>query len=143
MSKILIKDKDVVVPGETLAEGMDYLPGIGTYRNGENILASKIGLVNIDGRAIKLIPLAGKYLPKVGDTIIAKIEDILMSGWRVNTGSAYTAIMPISEATSEFIPKGANLRKYIDFGDYCICKITKVSSQMLVEIGRASCRERV
>jgi len=56
MGKLLAKDKEVVVPGETLAEGMDHLPGPGTYRDGDKILASKIGLTTIDGRAIKLIP---------------------------------------------------------------------------------------
>ena len=54
MSKLITKDKDIVVPGEVLAEGMDYLPGIGTYRDGEKILASKLGLINVDGRAISL-----------------------------------------------------------------------------------------
>ena len=72
MSKLLVKDKDIVVPGESLAEGMDYLPGNGTYREGDKILASQLGLVAVDGRAIKLIALSGKYLPKRGDTIICK-----------------------------------------------------------------------
>jgi len=72
---VLIKDKDIAVPGECLAEGMDYLPGNGTYREGEKILASRLGLTTIDGRAIKLIPLSGRYLPKRGDTIIGEITD--------------------------------------------------------------------
>ena len=71
MGKINVKDKDVVVPGEILATGMDSLPGIGTYREGENIIASRLGLVHIDGRTLKLIPLSGRYIPKKGDTIIA------------------------------------------------------------------------
>jgi len=33
MGKLLAKDKEVTVPGEVLAEGMDYLPGTGTYRD--------------------------------------------------------------------------------------------------------------
>ena len=69
MSKILVKDKDIAVPGEVLAEGMDYLPGNGTYRDKEKIRAERLGLAQIEGRAIKLILLSGKYLPKRGDTI--------------------------------------------------------------------------
>ncbi|MBR9691823.1 RNA-binding protein [Candidatus Woesearchaeota archaeon] len=134
MSKLLTKDKDVVVPGECLAEGMDYLPGIGTYRDGEKILASRLGLSKIDGRALELIPLSGRYLPKRGDTIIAKVTEITMSAWRVNTNSAYQAMLGMRDATSEFIPKGANLTKYFNFGDYLVCKITNVTSQRLVDI---------
>ncbi|MBW2995686.1 exosome complex protein Rrp4 [Candidatus Woesearchaeota archaeon] len=134
MSKLITKDKEVVVPGEVLAEGMDYLPGIGTYRDGEKILASKLGLTNIDGRAIKLIPLSGRYMPKRGDTIIAEVTEVAMSAWRVDTNSAYTAMLGMRDATSEFIPKGANLRKYFDFGEYIVCKITNVTSQKLIDI---------
>ena len=64
MGKINVKDKDIVVPGEVLAEGMDNFPGIGTYREGDNIIASRLGLVSLDGRTIKLIPLSGRYIPK-------------------------------------------------------------------------------
>jgi exosome complex component RRP4 len=134
MSKLLIKDKDVVVPGESLAEGMDYLPGLGTYREGEKILAFRLGLVSVDGRAIKLIALSGKYLPKRGDTIIGYIKEILMSGWMLNTNSAYHAMLGMKEATSDFIPKGADLTQYFSFGDYVVCKITNVTSQKLVDV---------
>ena len=134
MSKLLIKDKDIVVPGECLAEGMDYLPGLGTYREGEKILASRLGLVSIDGRAIKLIALSGRYLPKIGDTIICPVKEILMSGWMLDTNSAYHAMLGMKEATSDFIPKGANLTQYFNFGDYIVCKITNVTSQRLVDV---------
>ncbi|MBD3249736.1 RNA-binding protein [Candidatus Woesearchaeota archaeon] len=134
MSELLVKEKQVTVPGEVLAEGMDYLPGNNTYREGEKIFSSKLGLASVDGRAIKLIPLSGKYLPKEGDTIIAEVIDILMSGWRVDTGSAYSAMLNMKEATSEFIQKGADLTKYYDFGDHIVCKITQVTSQMLIDV---------
>jgi len=134
MGKLIVKDKDITVPGEVLAEGMDYLPGPGTYREGENILASRVGLVNVDGRAVKLIPLAGKYLPKRGDTIIGTIKEVLFSGWLVDTDSAYHGMLSMKDATSEFIPKGANLTQYYNFGDHVVCKIVNVTSQKLVDL---------
>ena len=134
MSKLIVKDKNVVVPGEILAEGMDYLPGNGTYREKERIRAGKLGLVQIEGRAIKLIPLSGKYLPKKGDTIIGFIKEILMSGWMIDTNSAYHAMLSMKDATSEYIPKGADLTQYFTFGDYVVCKIINVTSQKLVDI---------
>jgi exosome complex component RRP4 len=134
MTGVLVKDKDITVPGECLAKGMDYLPGQWTYRDGENIFSSRLGLVSIDGRAIKLIPLSGRYTPKRGDTIIAKITDVIMSGWLLDTNSAYHAMLSMKEGTSDFIPKGANLRKYFDFGDYVVCSITNVTSQKLIDV---------
>ena len=133
-SKLNVKSKDVVVPGEHLAEGMDYLPGIGTYREGDHIIASRLGLVNVDGRAIKLIPLSGKYSPKRGDTIIGKVFDILMSGWRIDTNSVYPAVLGLKDATSDFIGKGEDLTQYFNIGDYIVCKITNITSQKLVDV---------
>ena len=134
MSKVLVKEKEIVVPGEALAEGMDYLPGSGTYRLENKIIAKKLGLVNVNGRAIKLVPLSGRYLPKVGDKIIAKITDITMSGWIVNINSAYTSFLSMRDGSSRFIQKGEDLTKYYDIGDYLRAKIINVTSQNLVDL---------
>jgi len=134
MSKILVNDKSISVPGETLAVGMDMLPGSGTYRDGEKIVANRLGLAMIDGRTIRLIPLAGRYVPKTGDTIICKVIDVGFSGWRLDTNSAYSAMLSMKDATSEFIQRGANLTQYYDLGDYIVCKIVNVTSQKLVDV---------
>ena len=134
MSKTLVNDKEISVPGETLAVGMDVLPGQGTYRDGEKIIANRLGLVYIDGRTIKLIPLSGRYIPKTGDTIICKVIDVGFNGWRLDTNSAYSAMLSMKDATSEFIQRGANLTQYYDLGDYIVCKIVNVTSQKLIDV---------
>ncbi len=134
MSKLLVNDKSIVVPGETLAEGMDYLPGKGTYRLGDKILAEILGLVYIEGRAIKLIPLSGRYMPKRNDTIIAKVIDVTLNGWRLEINSAYTAMLPVRDATAQYIARGADLTTYFNIGDYMVTKITNVTSQKLVDV---------
>mgnify|MGYP001568264566 CR=1 FL=1 len=134
MSEIKVKDKEISVPGETLAVGMDVLPGNGAYRVGENIIANRLGLVMIEGRTIKLIPLSGRYIPKTGDTIICQVIDLSFSGWRLDTNSAYSAMLSMKDATSDFIARGANLTQYYDVGDYMVCKIVNVTSQKLVDV---------
>ncbi|MCH8003632.1 MAG: RNA-binding protein [Nanoarchaeota archaeon] len=134
MSKINVKDKDIVVPGEVLAVGMDSFPGIGTYRGGENIISAMLGLVQLDGRTIKLIPLSGRYIPKKYDTIICKVTDVNMSGWRLDINSPYSAMLSMKEATSQFIVRGADLTKFYDIGDYVVCKIINVTSQKLIDV---------
>ena len=134
MSELVIKEKQVVVPGEELAKGMDFLPGEGTYRNGESIFSSKLGLAFVDGRAIKIVPLSGVYLPKKGDTIIGKVVDITYSGWIINTGCAYRAMLSLKDATSDFIAKGADLTRYYSFGDNIVAKIYNVTSQNLIDL---------
>ncbi|MFH2028197.1 MAG: exosome complex RNA-binding protein Rrp4 [Nanoarchaeota archaeon] len=134
MSKLLVKNKDIVVPGEKLAEGMDSLPGFGTYREGDYVIAGRLGLVSIDGRTIKLISLSGRYMPKKDDTIICKVSDINFSGWSLDTNCAYNAMLPMKDATSDFIQRGADLTQYYDVGDYLVCKIINVTSQKLIDV---------
>ncbi|MBI2523449.1 RNA-binding protein [Candidatus Woesearchaeota archaeon] len=134
MSKINVNDKDIVIPGEVLAVGMDNFPGAGSYREGDNIIASRLGLVQLDGRTIKLIPLSGRYIPKNYDTIIGKVVDVNMNGWRLDTNSPYSAMLSMKEATSQFIARGADLTKFYDIGDYVSCKVINVTSQKLVDV---------
>lgn len=134
MSGLLIEEKQVVVPGEELAKGMDYLPGFGTYRDNDAIRACRHGLLSVEGRALKIIPLSGRYIPKKYDVVIAKIVDVLMSGWILETNSAYRAMINVKDATSSFIERGADLSQIFGIGDYVVGKIVNVTSQKLVDI---------
>jgi len=134
MSQLLVKERDIVVPGEEVASGMDFLPSKGTYREGEKIIASQLGLVMLDGKVLKVIPLSGKYLPKRGDVIMARVIDVSMSGWRVEFDCAYSAMLSLKEATNAYIEKGADLTKYFDIGDWINTKIVNVTTQKLVDV---------
>lgn len=134
MSELKIKDRDIVVPGEILVEGMEFLPSYGTYRSGEEIRAGKLGLVRIDGKVLKIIPVSGRYQPKANDVVIGQVTDILISGWRMNLNCAYSAVLSMKDATSQFIERGADLSKFYALGDYVVMKITNVTSQKLVDV---------
>jgi len=134
MSELLIQEKQIVAPGQVLATGMEYLPSHGTYRKEEAILANRLGVAVIDGKVIKTIPLSGTYFPKRNDIIIGKVFDIMSAGWRVELNCAYSGMIPIKDGTFEFIPRGADLTRYFDIGDYFVGKITNVTSQMLIDV---------
>lgn len=131
---LLKEEKTIVTPGEVLAEGMDYLPGDGTMRRGEDIIATMLGLMNLKGRLLKITPVAGGYLPAKNDMIIGKVVDIIMSGWRVEINSAYSALLPLRDASSNFIPRGADLTQFYTFDDYIACRVSNVTSQNLVDL---------
>ena len=134
MSNVLVNERDIVIPGEALAEGMDYLPGDNTYREGEKIYSKVLGLVGLSGRVIKITPLSGPYVPKYGDKIIGKVIDIAMTGWRVSTVTAYSAMLNVKDATTRFVKREEDLSQILSIGDYLIVKITKVTSQNLIDL---------
>jgi exosome complex component RRP4 len=113
---------------------MAFLPAKGTYREGDRIVAAKIGLVSIEGKVIKLVPLADPYVPKVGDVVIGQVTDVMFSGWRVDLKGPYSAVLSIKDATSDFIGRGVDLTQYFALGDYVFCKIVNVTSQKLIDI---------
>ena len=124
---ILIKERDIVVPGDILAVGMDFLPAGGSYRDKEEIVAAQVGTVQIDNRLIRVVPLSGRYAPKRGDTVIGKVIDITFGGWMIDIGCAKDAMLGLKDATSEFIERGADLTQYFNIGDILIAKIVNVT----------------
>jgi len=134
MEKIKVNDKDIAVPGEELAVGMDYIPSTGTYRDGDKIIAAQLGIVSVSGRVIKLIPLSGRYMPKTGDTVLGRITNMTFSSWFVDIGYAYEAALSLKDATSEFIERGADLSKYFDFDDVIVAKIVNVTRSNAIDL---------
>lgn len=134
MSKLVVVEKQIVVPGEILAEGMDFLPGKGTFREGENIIASRLGLVNASGRVVQIVPLAGKYLPKRDDTIIGVVKDMSYSSWFVDVGYPYEGSLSMKDATAEFIERGASLSDYFAVRDVIITKVANVTKEGNIDL---------
>ena len=135
VEKVFVKDKDIVVPGEVLAKGMDFLPGGKAFRDKEHLCSSVLGLVSIKGRVIKVIPLSGAYIPKKNDVVIGKVKDISFGGWQVDIYSPYSADLGIGEATRDYIDlRKVDLTKYLDINDYIFAKIINVSESKYVKL---------
>lgn len=132
--QLFVKDRDVVVPGETLATGLSYIPGQYMYREGDNIIAAKVGLVSVEGKVLKIVPLASPFIPKVGDVVIGVVEDVMLMGWRFNIGGPNSAVLNVKDATNEFIGRGVDLTQYFGLGDMVFCKIVNVTSQNLIDV---------
>lgn len=135
MGKILVTDREIVLPGQVLAEGMDFLPASGeVIREGENLISTKIGLVSVNNRFVKVIPLTGSYVPKINDLIIGKVTSITPNGWRVDYGATAEAFIPLREGSSDYIPRADDMPRYYKSGDYIVAQIINVSFGRLVDL---------
>jgi len=134
VEQLRVKDKDIAVPGEVLAEGIGFVPGFGTWRDGDVIRAQRLGLVSVDNKVVRLIPLSGAYIPKLNDRVIGKVVDVLLTGWRLEINSPYSAVLTMKDATSEFIVRGADLTQFYKLDDFVVTKITNVTSQKLIDV---------
>lgn len=128
---ILVKDKDLVVPGEVLAED-DFHAGRGTFREEKKICSSVVGLVSIRNKKISVIPLQSKYIPKRGDVVIGEINDIRFSMWGLDINSPYSGLLPASEV---FGKEKRELEKVFDVGDVLFLRVIDVDEVKKVKLG--------
>ena len=128
---IYVKEKDLVVPGELLAED-DYYPGRGTFEDDGKICSKLLGLVSLRNKKISVIPLKSKYLPKKGDVVIGKIDDVRFSMWGVDINSPYSGILPASEV---FGREKKELSRVFDIGDVLFLRIVDVDEVKKVKLG--------
>ena len=86
VEKLYIKDNEIVVPGQLLAEGMSYIPSGKAIRNGEAITATAVGKISNKGHVVKVVPIFESYTPRRGDRIIGKITSMNNYGWALDIG---------------------------------------------------------
>ena len=106
---IYVNEKDLVVPGELF-----------------------LGLVSLRNKKISVIPLKSKYLPKKGDVVIGKIDDVRFSMWGVDINSPYSGILPASEV---FGREKKELSRVFDIGDVLFLRIVDVDEVKKVKLG--------
>ncbi len=117
----------VVVPGEIIASGEDYLPGEGTRRQGSDILSTKFGLAEIAGRVIRLIPIFGAFVPRRGNVVVGRVANVMHAGWTVDIDSPSEGFLPIEESP-RFINRN-EMDQFLAIGDVIAAKIWSVKGR--------------
>lgn len=128
---LYVKEKDLVVPGQVLAEDGFY-PGRGTFEEDGKVCSKLLGLVSLRNKKVTVVPLKSKYLPKKGDVVIGKISDVRFSMWEVDLNSPYSGILPASEV---FGREKKELSRVFDIGDVLFLRIVDVDEVKKVKLG--------
>lgn len=115
------KKRKVVIPGEIIVSGEDYLPGEGTRREGKDIVASRFGLAEEVGRLVKVISIFGAFIPRRNNVVIGRVVDITFHGWLVDIDAASSGFLPIEESP-RFINKN-EMNQFLEIGDVVAAKI--------------------
>ncbi len=127
-----MEERKLVIPGDFLGDGH---AGHGAYEENAKVFSRVVGLAEEKGGIFFVIPLSGIYNPKRGDGVIAKITDIIVSKWIVDINSPYEAVLPLSEATEEFVDfTKSDLTKYFNYGDLIFSEITSVTKTKNIQL---------
>jgi exosome complex component RRP4 len=116
--------KQLVGPGDLLAEG-PYFAGENTYREGGKIFASRVGLADVIGNKLIVVPIRGTYIPRLDDIVIGRIADITMSSWQVDISAPYPALLPMSETPLHRGREGGrrDLSEIFSVGDLVLAQV--------------------
>ena len=128
---IYVENKDLVIPGQLLADD-EYYSGRGTFKENGKVCSSLMGLVSLRNKKLRVIPLKSKYVPKKGDVVIGKIDDVRFSMWNVDINSPYSGILPAFEV---FGREKKELNKVFDIGDVLFLRVVDVDEIKKAKLG--------
>jgi exosome complex component RRP4 len=120
---VFFEKREIVTPGDLIAEG-DYLAGDNTYREGEKLYATRVGLLDLIDKTVMVVALHAFYAPRAGDTVIGKVVELTIAGWLVDIKAPQPAMLRASDVFERsFKPQRDDLPSVFDIGDLIITKI--------------------
>ncbi len=131
---IHVQNRELVVPGQLIAEG-GYSIREGAFREGDRIYASVVGLADLHGQDIRIIPLQGRYIPKRGDAVIGVVIDTHYSGWILDLNSPYVGNLFVSDLLQRKVDLlREDISVYLGMGDVVMAKVKDVNELMRVQL---------
>ena len=128
-----------VIPGEIIVSG-PYTAEQNTIMEGNNIIATTIGLSDVHDGSVRVIPLTGGYYPKDDDLIIGKIVSHSAMSWEVDINSCYAGMLPATDVFGrDFSSHSDNLSSKLGNGDLIVARIVnadKTRDPLLTISGR-------
>ncbi len=103
-----------------MAEGR-YRASVGTYSQDGRIYSSLVGLAELRGNTVKVVPLEGVYIPREGDLVIGTILVVAGNNWKVDIGGPYQASLHANNALRR--PYDDDISRYMDMGDVIAAEV--------------------
>ena len=92
----MVDRRKYVIPGDVITTG-PFRPEQNVMLDGEKIIATAVGISEIYDDSVKVIPLTGKYIPKIDDLVIAKVNSHTSLSWELDINSCYVGFLPAQD----------------------------------------------
>lgn len=122
-----VKKRRIVVPGEVIVSGEDFLPSEGTRREGNDIVASRFGLAEEMGRVVKVMAVTGAFVPRRNNVVIGRVVDVNHAGWMVDIDYASSGFLPLEESP-RYVSKH-EMDQFLNVGDVIMAKVWSIKSR--------------
>lgn len=112
-----------VIPGDVVTSG-PFRPEQNVTQVGDKIIATTIGISEIYDDTVRVIPLTGKYIPKISDLVIGKVKSHTSLSWELDINSCYVGFLPATDVFGrDFSAHADELTSKLDKGDLVAARI--------------------
>lgn len=120
-------ERKLIIPGEVIVKGREFLPGEWTEKKGDEIVALRFGVAEEQDKLVKIIPISGPYQPRRGNVVIGQVVNIMGSGWFMDIDTPENAFLPVSEFP-RYVNKG-ELGDVLELGSMVVAKIFNIDKR--------------
>lgn len=112
-----------VIPGDVVTTG-PFRPEQNVILEGEKIISTTIGISEIYEDSVRVITLTGKYVPKIDDLVIGKVNSHTSLSWELDINSCYVGFLPAQDVFGrDFSAHADELSTKLKTGDLVAARI--------------------
>jgi len=112
-----------VIPGDVITTG-PFRPEQNVTQDGDRIIATAVGISEIYDDTVRVISLTGKYVPKISDLVIGKVNSHTSLSWELDINSCYVGFLPATDVFGrDFSAHADELTSKLDKGDLVAARI--------------------
>ncbi|MGY5141348.1 MAG: exosome complex RNA-binding protein Rrp4 [Candidatus Nitrosopumilus sp. Bin_571-38] len=112
-----------VIPGDVITTG-PFRPEQNVILEGDKIISTTIGISEIYDDSVRVLTLTGKYIPKIDDLVIGKINSHTSLSWELDINSCYVGFLPAQDVFGrDFSAHADELSSKLKTGDLVAARI--------------------
>jgi exosome complex component RRP4 len=112
-----------VIPGDVITSG-SYRADQNTVLDGRLIVSTAVGVSEIVDDAVRVIPLTGKYMPRIDDMVVGKVTSHTSLAWELDINSCYVGFLPATDVFGrDFSARSDELASRLKKGDLVAARI--------------------
>lgn len=115
----------LVLPGDEIPD-RGLQPGSGTYRVGKRLFASVMGYATWREPFVKIVPFAGRYVPKPHDVIVGIVQDVQKTFYLLDIDASRWA--PLHTSGTPWEPGPGELDQYLRIGDAVLVAVENLDA---------------
>ena len=112
-----------VIPGDVVTTG-PFRPEQNVILEGEKIISTAVGISESYEDSVRVISLTGKYIPKIDDLVIGKVNSHTSLSWELDINSCYVGFLPAQDVFGrDFSAHADELATKLKTGDLVAARI--------------------